>query len=198
MFLFLCCPLFLNVFCFRKVITHSFFSFFLLFPHLFFLINIKATTLLIFFLLLSSFFKCSFCSSPKLSCIAFFIYSYFLNCSFKSSSRLSYCFFWFFLLSSCFKCSFFFINDVNAHQLFLFLWFFSELRLANFDFLFKGDFNLLGLGFSSSRVIVNFAFCFCNSWRTDGRIIVSSGAKSTSAVPFNEFGRAVRKLVIFS
>ena len=135
MFLFLCCPLFLNVFCFRKVITHSFFSFFLLFPHLFFLINIKATTLLIFFLLLSSFFKCSFCSSPKLSCIAFFIYSYFLNCSFKSSSRLSYCFFWVFLLSSCFKCSFFLSMMLMRINFFSFYDFFQsfDLRILTFS-----------------------------------------------------------------
>ena len=70
----------------------------------------------------------------------------------------------------------------------------------NCDFLFAGDYALLELVFLICWSIAHFVFCFSSSSRTDCRIIesavseISSEVKLTPAVPFNEFGRATRKL----
>ena len=70
------------------------------------------------------------------------------------------------------------------------------LQLANFDFLFTGDFTLLELVFSFCWSIANFAFCFSSSIRTDHTAVseISSEVELTPVVPFNEFGGATRKL----
>ena len=70
-----------------------------------------------FFLLLSSFFIFYFSLSSRLSRITFFpSFSYFRNCSFSLSQRLS-CFAFF--LPSFFKCSFFHHQDYDAKLSFL-------------------------------------------------------------------------------
>ena len=72
-----------------KVFTHMVLPFFLIFPQLFFFINIKVITPW-FFSFLPSIFKYSFKSSSRLSHIAFFtFFSYFLNCYFSKTLRLS-------------------------------------------------------------------------------------------------------------
>ena len=82
---FFCCPPFLNVlfayhqshqaqlsFIFSRISSTVFFS------------STFRLQRFSFFLQLSSLFKCSLCSSTRLSCIAFFpFFSYFLNCSFS-------------------------------------------------------------------------------------------------------------------
>ena len=74
-FFFCTVALFLNVLLFIiKVITHSFLFFFLVFPQLFFSFWQRYGYHVVFFLLLSCIFKCFFCSSPRLSCIAFFLF----------------------------------------------------------------------------------------------------------------------------
>ena len=69
------------------------------------------------------------------------------------------------------------------------------------NFLSTGDFTLFELVFLSAGVKV-ILLCFSSSRRTDCRMIVyssdceiSSEVELTLPVPFNEFGRATRKLL---
>ena len=86
---------------------------------------------------------------------------------------------------------------------FFLLSFSLEPRLVHCDFLFTGDFTLLELVFLFCWSVANFAFCFYSSSRTDCQIIdsavseISSEVELAPAVPFNEFGRATRKLFFY-
>ena len=112
--------------------------------------------------------------------------------------------FCFFLLLSIFlEYSFFSSSRLSRMNFFLLLSFSLKLQFVNFDFLFIEDLTLFKLVSSFSRSTANFGLCFSSSWRTDCLVIVSAVSEISSEVdltpvgPFNEFGRATRKLLFF-
>ena len=182
--------------------------------------------MLFFFLLLSSIIIYSFLSSLQLTHITFFIaFSYCLNCSFWlyhgyhsllfffcypfflilffSLPRGYHTFLSFFFCIFFFNCSFSSSSKLSWMNSFLFLPFSLELWFVNFDFLFTGDFTLFQLIFSFCWSIASFTFYFSSSWRRCCLIIVSAVSEISSKVeltpagPFNEFGGATRKLLVF-
>ena len=111
----------------------------------------------------------------------------------------------FFFIFLSFFLMFFFIIAVITYQLLPLLIIFFRAKYVHFDFFFPGDLTLLELGidFPVFWTIVNFAFCFFSSWRTDCPIIIctvsgfSYVVRPASAVSFSKFGRAIRKQSLY-
>ena len=165
-----------------KVIMHSFLSFSLVFPQLFFFINIRLSRF-DSFLFLSSVFKCSFCSSSRLSHIAFFpFFSYILICYFSSTLRLSN-FAFFLLLSSIFNCCFCSSSRLSHIAFFPFFNYFlncsfsllSRLPCFIFFFCYPLFVNVLFLSLTLSCINLFLFYHFLYSY--DVRILTFSSLK---------------------